>query len=193
LTASGMPAVSIFSRRLWRSAPDRLQLLAQDLLALQLADRALDFVLDLRLQLEDLDLLTEEECQQPQPFEDVRRFQHVLLLLQRLIGRRGNQVRQVDGVVGLLHRRRDLRSDGGPRFDVFLIETLDGSQVGLQLEAFTDLVLDRLNLHLDEGLELGKARDARTLDAAHQHLDAGRRLAHPVDLRDGAHRVEILF
>ena len=117
----------------------------------------------------------------------------MLLLLQRLIGRRGNQVRQVDGVVGLLHRRRDLRSDGGPRFDVFLIETLDGSQVGLQLEAFTDLVLDRLNLHLDEGLELGKARDARTLDAAHQHLDAGRRLAHPVDLRDGAHRVEILF
>ena len=68
---------------------DRLQLLAQDLLALQLADRALDFVLDLRLQFEDLDLLAEEECQQPQPFEDIGRFQHVLLLFQRVIGRGG--------------------------------------------------------------------------------------------------------
>ncbi len=44
---------------------NRFQLLAKDLIALELADRALDFVLDLRLELEDLDLLAQKEGQQP--------------------------------------------------------------------------------------------------------------------------------
>ena len=44
---------------------DRLQLLAEDLVALQLADGALHLVLDLRFELEDLDLLAEEEGEQP--------------------------------------------------------------------------------------------------------------------------------
>ena len=80
---------------------DGLQLLAEDLVALQLADGALHLVLDLRLELQDLDLLAEEQGQQPEPLEHVRRFQHVLLLLQGLVRRCRDQVGEVDRIVGL--------------------------------------------------------------------------------------------
>ena len=79
---------------------DGLQLLAKNLVALQFADGALHLVLDLRLELEDLDLLTEEQGQQPEPLEHVLGFEHVLLLLQRLVRRRGHQVGEIDRIVG---------------------------------------------------------------------------------------------
>jgi len=65
---------------------NRLQLLAQDLIALELADGALHLVLNLGLELEDLDLLAQKQRQQPEALDDVGRLQQVLLLLERLVG-----------------------------------------------------------------------------------------------------------
>ena len=101
------------------------ELLAQDLIPLELADRTLDLVLDLGLELQDLDLLAQKEGQQAQPLEHVGRLQQVLLLLQRLIGRRRNQIGQVDRVIGFRHGGRHLGRHRGAGLDVFFVEALD--------------------------------------------------------------------
>src|SRR5438132_1472907 len=167
------------------------ELLAQDLLALQLADGALDLVLDLGLELEDLDLLGQEERQQTEALEHVGRLQDVLLLLERMVGRGRHQVTQVDGVIRLCHRGRNFGRDGRPGLHVFLVQTLDRAHVRLQLQALARLVLDGLDVDFDEGFELVEAHDPGALDAAHQHLDAGGRLAHASNLSDRPDAIEL--
>jgi len=61
----------------------------------------------------------------------------------------------------------------------------------LQLEPGPHLVEDGLDLDLDEGRELSKADDAGALRPGDQHLDAGWRLSHPIDVGDGAGGVEV--
>src|ERR1700694_4566841 len=172
---------------------NRLELFAQDLVALQLADRALDLVLNLGLELEDLYLLAQAKRQQPEPLDDVGRLQHVLLLLERLVGRCRDQVGQVDRVVRLGDGRGNLGRDRGTGLDVLFVKALDRAHVSLHLEALPDLVRDRFDLDFDEGLELDETHDARALRTGDEHLHARRCLAHPVDLGDGADRVKVLL
>ena len=61
----------------------------------------------------------------------------------------------------------------------------------LQLQAFARLVLDGLDVDFDEGFELVEAHDPGALDAAHQHLDAGGRLAHASNLSDRPDAIEV--
>ena len=58
---------------------DRLELLAEEVLALVLADLRLDLRLDLRAELEHLELLDQEPVQHVHPGADVERFEHFLL------------------------------------------------------------------------------------------------------------------
>ena len=58
---------------------DRLELLAQEVLALVAADFRLHLRLDLRAELQDLELLDEDPVQAVHPRADVERFEHLLL------------------------------------------------------------------------------------------------------------------
>ena len=58
---------------------DRLELLAKEVLALVLADLGLDLRLDLRSELEDLELLDEDPVQRVHAGADVERLEHLLL------------------------------------------------------------------------------------------------------------------
>ena len=58
---------------------DRLELLAQEVLALVLADFRLHLRLDLRPELEDLELLDEDPVQAVHPRAHVERVEHLLL------------------------------------------------------------------------------------------------------------------
>ena len=88
-TGSGMPAASIFSRELLdllglvvalaELLLDRLHLLAQEVLALVLADLRLHLRLDLRAELEDFELLDQDPVQVVHPRADVERLEHLLL------------------------------------------------------------------------------------------------------------------
>ena len=89
LTVSGMPAASIFSRELLdflglivalaELLLDRLHLLAQEVLALVLADLGLHLRLDLRAELEHFELLDQDPVQAVHPRADVERLEHLLL------------------------------------------------------------------------------------------------------------------
>ena len=61
----------------------------------------------------------------------------------------------------------------------------------LELEALPHLVNDRLDVDFDERLELVEADNPRPLRPGHQHLHAGRRLSHAIDLGDRAGRVQV--
>ena len=80
-------------------ALDRLELLAQDVLALGLVHLGLDFGLDPALELEDLDLVGEEVRDELEPLGDVDRLEHLLALL-------GGHVRAVGDHVGQQARAR---------------------------------------------------------------------------------------
>ena len=58
---------------------DRLELFAQEVVALVLADFRLHLALDLRAELEDFELLDQQAVQQVEPRADVERLQHFLL------------------------------------------------------------------------------------------------------------------
>ena len=84
-----MPAASIFSGELLdflglvvalaELLLDRLHLLAQEVLALVLADLRLHLRLNLRAELEDLELLDQDPVQVVHPRADVERLEHFLL------------------------------------------------------------------------------------------------------------------
>ena len=97
---------------------DRLQLLAQEVLALVLADLGLHLRLDLRSELEDLELLDQDAVERVHPRADVERLED-FLLHRRADGRqaRGDEVGELAGigdvggerlqVVGQQRRQRD--------------------------------------------------------------------------------------
>ena len=78
---------------------DRLHLLAQEVLALVLADLGLHLRLDLRAELEHFELLDQDPVQVVHPRADVERLEH-LLLDRRADGRqaRGDEVGEPPGL-----------------------------------------------------------------------------------------------
>ena len=73
-------------------ALDRLQLLAQDVLALGLVHLRLDFGLDPALELEDLDLVGQEGADELQSLDDVDRLEQFLALFGGHVGAVGDHV-----------------------------------------------------------------------------------------------------
>ena len=101
---------------------DRLQLLAQEELALALLHLRLDLRLDLRAELQHLELAVQDRGDLAQPLLDVRQLEQVLLLLGLDAHRRGDEVaeraRVVDvrgGELQLLGQVRDERDHAARR------------------------------------------------------------------------------
>ena len=97
---------------------DRLQLLAQEVLALALLHLRLDLRLDLRAELDHLELTAEDRRDRAQALLDVRGLEQLLLLLRLQAHGRGDEVgedgRVVDvrrGELQLLGQVRDRRDD----------------------------------------------------------------------------------
>ncbi len=115
---------------------DRLHLLAQEVLALVLADLGLHLRLDLRTELEDFELLDQDAVQVVHPRADVERLQH-LLLDGRADGRqaRRDEVGQPAGL-GDVHRERlqVVREQRRERHDLLEVG-LDVARERVDLEA----------------------------------------------------------
>ena len=93
-------------------ALDRLQLLAQVVLALALVDLRLDLGLDLRAELDHLELAGEDLREPPQPPGDVDLLEQLLLLVGRDPQRAGDQVRERRGIVDVGDRELQLLRAG---------------------------------------------------------------------------------
>ena len=147
---------------------DRLHLLAQEVLALVLADLGLHLRLDARPEFEDLELLDQDPVERVHPRADVERRQN--LLLHRRADRR--QARRDE--VGELARIGDV---GGERLEVVRQQRRQRDDL---LEIALDVALERVDLdqvlvaaliggHHDRGAQIGTRLDdaieRETLDA----------------------------
>ena len=207
LTASGMPAASILVAQLLdllgllvalaELLLDRLQLLAQEVLALVLADLGLHLRLDLRAELEHLELLDQHPVERVHPRPDVERLEDLLL-------HRGADGGQAGGdEVGELARVGDV---GRERLQVVGQQRRQRDDL---LEVALDVALQRVDLEVilvaqllvgdgDRRLQVRTGlRDAIEADAG-QALDdqpqaAVGQLEHLVDVRGRADRVEVLL
>ena len=134
---------------------DRLQLLAQEVLALALLHLRLDLRLDLRAELEHLELAVQDRRDLAQPLLDVHRLEDQLPLLGRdRAHRRGDEVGERARVVDV--RRRELQLLG---------------QVGRQADDACELALDVAGQRLD----LGPARRSRRVRPRTRRPGTGRR------------------
>ena len=175
-------------------APDRLELLAQDELALALVDLGLDLGLDLRPDRDDLELAGEDLGQPPQAAGDVDLLQELLLLLGREPQRPGDEVAQRARVVDVGDRELELLGQVG--------QVLDDRAEGLPDVARQRLELGRaLGLGVGQLLDLGHevGRLARPLPDPHPlgALDEDaqgpvRDLEHARDRADDADVVQLL-
>ena len=152
-------------------ALDRLELLAQDVLALGLVELRLDLALDLALQLEDLDLAVQERRDELEALDDVDRLEELLALLGRHVGAVGDHVGEQAGLGDVAGGDGRLRRHGCARLDVLL-----------------DLGLDRLHQRLD--LEVLRGGVRQLLHGRHE-VRAGRHEAVHAEpalaLHDGTH------
>src|SRR4029077_12368389 len=149
-----------------------LHLLAEDVLALRLVEGLLDLALDLRLELEDLVLLGEEDRDELQPLDHRRHFEQLLTLLQGEVWARCDKVREVRGVLGVLRGHGELGEDRAAAVDVLLEETAHVAQERLALDGVPDLVGYDLEVHAEEALLRQVVGDADAVDALHDDLRA---------------------
>ena len=142
------PASSICSRSslisAWVSSSspssllDRLQLLAQEVLALGLVHLGLDLGLDLRAELHHLELAREDLRQAPQPLGDVALLEQLLLLLDLDPQRAGDHVAERLGVVDVGDRDLQLLGQVGDALDDAREGGLDVARERLQLRRQLD-------------------------------------------------------
>ena len=202
LTSSGMPGgldllaelvdLGLLRVVLAELALDRLELLAEDVLALGLVHLGLDLALDLPLELEDLDLSGEERGDELQALDDVHRLEQLLAL-------RGVHVGAVRDHVGEQARLGDvacgdggLGRDRGAVRDVLLHLRLDGAHERLDLDAGRRRLLEVLHLGAEVrvgGLEAEEPDPALPLDDGTDR--AVLELDDLGDLREGADLVEL--
>ena len=172
---------------------DRLQLLAEEVLALALLDLRGDLRLDLRAELGDVELAREDDRDRAQPLEHVHGLEQRLALVRLQAERRGDQVAERARVVDV--RRRELQLLGQVRrhpddpaelgLDVPR-QRLDVGRVGDDVGELLELA-DEVRLVPDR---LAEADPLQPLDEDPQravgHLD------HLVDDRGGADLVEVV-
>ena len=176
---------------------DRLQLLAQEVLALVLADLRLHLRLDLRAELEHLELLDQDPVERVHPRADVERVEH-FLLDRRADGRqaRGDEVGELAGIGDV----------GGQRLQVVGQQRRQRDDL---LEVALDVALQRVDLEVilvaqalvggDHRAAQVRARLDDAVEAdARQPLDdqaqaAVGQLEHLVDVGGGADRVEVFL
>ena len=114
---------------------DRLHLLAQEVVALVLADLRLHLGLDLRPELEDLELLDQDPVQAVHPGADVERVEH-LLLDRRADGAqaRRDEVGEAAGLLDVDGKRLQIVGEQRRQRDDLLEVALDVAQQRVDLE-----------------------------------------------------------
>ena len=176
---------------------NRLQLLAQEVVALVLADLRLHLRLDLRAELEHLELLDQEPVEVVEAGADVERLEHFLLGR----GRHRAQARgdEVGGPAGLGdvrgQRLQVVRHQRRQRDDLLEVD-LD---VALQRVDLQPIAVGQLLRRLgDVGQQIRPAGDDAVEPHPGQALDddaqaAVRQLEHLVDVAGGADGVEVVL
>ena len=174
---------------------NRLELLAEEVLALVLADLGLDLRLDLRTDLEHFELFDQQPVQVLEASPDIERVENLLL------DRRGerveagrNEIRQPSGITDVRRERREIV--GQHRRELHhLLER--GAHVALECVDFNGVV------ELDDGRGFGHGRaqerlgrhhavQANTRQALHDEPQAAvGQLEHLVNVRERAGRMQI--
>ena len=193
-TSSGSSRASSCSRRSSTSASvgsllaqlllDRLELLAQDELALGLVDLGLDLGLDARADRDDLELAREDLRQPPQPLGDVDLLEQLLLLLGLDPQRAGDQVRERRRVVEVGDRHLQLLGEVRDLLDDARERLLHVAHQRRQLGALLDDVGQLLDARDRVGRPSLPARDADALAALDE--DPQRPVGHLEHARDDA-------
>ena len=176
---------------------DRFHLLAQEVLALVLADLRLHLRLNLRAELEDFELLDEEAVERVHPRADVQRLEH-LLLDRGADGRqaRGDEVGELSRIGDVAGERLEIVGQQRRQRDDLLEIALD---VALQRVDFQVIfVAEHLVGHRDHRAEVGTGLHHAIEADARQALDnqpeaAVGQLEHLVDMRGRADRIEVLL
>ena len=172
---------------------DRLELLAEEVLALALVDLRLDLRLDLGAELDDLELAGEDLGEPAQPAGDVDRLEQLLLLLGRDAQGAGDQVREGGGVVEVGDGELELLGQIGDRLDDLGEGALDVAGQRLELGGGLEHVRHRLDPRHQVGLLADVVGDPDPLGALDQ--DAQRavgHLHHPGDGPGDADAVEVV-
>ena len=169
---------------------DRLELLAQHVLALGLVELGLHLRLDARADRDDLELAREDLRQPPQPLGDVALLEQLLLLLGLDPQRAGDQVRERRRVVEVGDRHLQLLGEVRDLLDDARERLLDVAHQRGQLGALLDDV-GRLG---DARDEVGRPRvplvDADALAALDE--DPQRPVGHLEHARDGADDADVV-
>ena len=173
---------------------DRLQLLAQEVLALALLHLRLHLRLDLRAELEDLDLAREDRRDLTQPLLDVDRLEELLALLGRDRAQgRGDEVGERARVVDVRRGELELLGQVGREPDDLREEALDVARQRLDLGRVGVLVREPLELADEIGIVeilLGQADPVQAADEDPQRPVGD--LDHLVDHRDRADLVDVV-
>ena len=144
---------------------DRLQLLAQEELALALVHLGLDLRLDLRAELDDLELAVQDHEDLAQAHGDVRLLEQALLLLGLEAQRRADEVREGARVVHVRGGELELRREVGDERDQPAELVLDAAGERLELGALLDHVRDLAELRDEVRLVLDWALEADPPDS----------------------------
>jgi hypothetical protein len=168
---------------------DRLELLAQEVLALRAVELGLDLGLDLRPDRDHVQLARQDLRQPPQALAHVHLFEQRLLLLDLQPQRAGNQVREGRGVVDVGHRELELLRQVRHLLDDGRERLLDVAHERRELDRLHDDVRGLLDRRDEVGLLGGPARDAHPLGALDEH--AQRAVRHPDHARDHARDADV--
>ena len=148
---------------------DRLQLLAEEVLALRGLHLRLHLRLDLRAELERLELAAEDGRQAAQPRLDVRLLEQLLLLGDREAQRRGDQVGELAGRVDVRNRELELGGQVGREVDDPREDALHVLRERLHLRCLGDDVRDRFELAREVGLLLREPLQADAAETLDEH------------------------
>ena len=174
---------------------NRLHLLAQEVLALVLADFRLHLRLNLRPELEDLELLDEDPVQVVHPCADVERLEHLLLHRRADRGkRRRDEVGQAAGLGDVDGERLQVVGQQRRQRDDLLEVRLDVARERVDLQPIrVGRVFDGGR---DTGPQVGMRRHQLVEREPREALDdqaqaAVGQLEHLVDVRRGADGIQI--
>ena len=171
---------------------DRLELLAQVVLALSLLDPRLDLGLDLGAELDHLELAGEDLRQPSQALADIDLLEQLLLLGGRDPQCPGDQMGQRRGVVHVGDRELELLRQIGDLLDDLREGALNVSGQRLELGGGLDLVRERLGARHQIGLLGYEVAEPDPLGPLDEDADrAVRDLEHPGDDPGHAHVVEL--
>ena len=172
---------------------NRLQLLAQEELPLALLQLRLHLRLDLRPQLEDLELATEDDRDLPEPGGHVGQLEQPLLLVRRQAQRGRDEVRERARVLDVRGRDLQLLGEVRDESDDAREEGLDVSGQGLELPRLGDDVRHLLDLRDEVGVVLEAARDPDPLQPCDEDPQRPvRDLHHLLDRGGGADLVQVV-